>query len=140
MVRKDYTKPLPVISGINEPYWEAAKRHELRLQQCRRCVKFWYPFGPVCPHCWSREYDWNRLSGRGKVTSWVVFHQLYFEGFKDELPYNVVQVELDEGPRLLSNLVGVKNDEISIGMPVEITFDDVTDEVTLPKFQPRPQS
>jgi uncharacterized OB-fold protein len=66
----------------------------------------------------------------------VVFHQSYFKGFDSELPYNVAEVELDEGPRLLTNLVGISNDEIRAGMPVEITFEDVTGEVTLAKFKP----
>ena len=133
----EYQKPLPIISAVNQPYWEAARRHELRLQRCQRCARFWYPFGPVCPFCWSREYEWALLSGHGTVTSWVVFHQIYFQAFVDEAPYAVVQVELDEGPRLLSNLVGVQNDDIFIGMPVEVCFDDVAEEVTLPKFRPR---
>lgn len=132
----EYAKPLPVVSAINAPFWEATRRHELRIQQCRACHRFWYPFGPLCPHCWSRDYDWTRVSGRGRVSSWVVFHQLYFPGFKDELPYNVTQVTLDEGPRLLTNLVGVAHDQLRIGMPVEVVFEDVTDEVTLPKFRP----
>ena len=132
----EYTKPLPIISEVNQPFWEAAKRHELRLQQCRACGKIWYPFGPLCPYCWSREYDWTRVSGRGRVTSWVVFHQPYFDGFKPELPYNVVQVKLEEGPQMLSNLVGVPNDAIRMDMPVEVCFDDVTEDVTLPKFRP----
>ena len=91
----------------------------------------------MCPFCWSRDYEWARVSGRGKVNSWVVFHQLYYEGFKGETPYSVVQVELEEGPRLMSNLVGVKSEEIHMGMAVEVVFDDVTEEVTLPKFRPR---
>jgi uncharacterized OB-fold protein len=66
----------------------------------------------------------------------VVFHQSYFKGFDSELPYNVAEVELDEGPRLLTNLVGIGNNGIRAGMPVEITFEDVTGEVTLAKFKP----
>jgi uncharacterized OB-fold protein len=80
---------------------------------------------------------WQPLSGRGTVTAWVVFHQAYFASFTSDVPYNVAEVELDEGPRLLTNLVEVENDAITMGMPVEIVFDDVTDEVTLAKFQPR---
>ena len=71
------------------------------------------------------------------MSSWVVFHQSYFHGFDDEVPYNVAEVELEEGPRLLTNLVEVSNDAIRAQMPVEIVFDDVTDEVTLAKFKPR---
>jgi uncharacterized OB-fold protein len=70
------------------------------------------------------------------VNSWVVFHQAYFSSFTDDVPYNVAEVELEEGPRLLTNLVAVDNDDITMDMPVEIVFDDVTDEVTLAKFRP----
>jgi hypothetical protein len=86
--------------------------------------------------CWSHNFAWQTLSGRGKVNSWVVFHQAYFSSFKDEIPYNVAEVELEEGPRLLTNLVAIDNDDITIDMPVEIIFDDVTEEVTLAKFRP----
>ena len=132
-----YSKPLPAISSLNRPYWDALKQRELRLQKCAGCGKVWYPPSPLCPACWSREFTWERLSGRGRVNSWVVFHQSYFRGYDSELPYNVAEVELEEGPRLLTNLVGIKNDEIRAGIPVEIVFDDVNAEVTLAKFRPR---
>jgi len=77
------------------------------------------------------------LSGCGRVNSWVVLHQSYFRGFDGELPYNVTEVELDEGPRLLTNLVGISNDQIRGAMRVEIVFEDVTSEVTLAKFRPQ---
>ena len=70
------------------------------------------------------------------MNSWVVFHQAYFSSFKDDVPYNVAEVELEEGPRLLTNLVGIENADITMGMPVEIVFDDITEEVTLARFRP----
>ena len=132
----DYKKPLPIITENNRPFWEATKNHELKLQKCKKCDKFWYPSGPLCPRCWSRDYEWTRVSGRGKVTSWVVFHQVYFDSFKEDVPYNVAQVELEEGPRLMSGLVNIKNEEIVMDMPVEVIFEDVTQDVTLHKFRP----
>jgi uncharacterized OB-fold protein len=132
----EYKKPLPAISSMNQSYWDGLRRRELRLQRCNDCGKTWYPPSPFCPVCWSRNFAWQKLSGRGKVNSWVVFHQAYFSSFKDEVPYNVAEVELEEGPRLLTNLVGVDNADISIGMPVAIIFDDVTEDVTLAKFRP----
>lgn len=129
-----YTKPLPVISSLNRPYWEALKRHELRLQRCTDCGQIWYPPAPFCPACWCDAVTWQRLSGRGTVNSWVVFHQAYFSSF--QVPYNVAEVELEEGPRLLTNLVEVDPAAIRIGMPVEVVFEDVTAEITLAKFRP----
>jgi len=137
VAQAQYQKPLPAISSLNKPYWEGLRRRELRLQKCDACGKVWYPPSPLCPGCWSRKFSWTRLCGRGRVNSWVVFHQSYYRGYDNELPYNVAEVELEEGPRLLTNLVEVGNAEIRAGMAVEIVFDDVTDEITLAKFKPR---
>ncbi len=132
----DYKKPLPAITTLNGPYWDGLRQRELKMPQCNDCGKLWYPPAPFCPECWSRNFTWRQLSGRGKVNSWVIFHQAYFSSYKDDVPYNVAEVELEEGPRLLTNLVGVDNNDISIGMPVEIVYDDVTGDVTLAKFRP----
>lgn len=131
-----YQKPLPFVTSLNAPFWEGLKRRELKLQRCDGCGRIWYPPGPLCPHCWSDKFTWTGLSGRGRVNSWVIFHQAYFKSFEADVPYNVAEVELEEGPRLLTNLVGVRNEEIQAGMPVEIVFEDATEEVTLAKFKP----
>jgi uncharacterized protein len=131
-----YPKPLPSVTALNAPFWRGLKERELRLQHCDGCTRVWYPPAPQCPHCWSDKYHWARLSGRGRVNSWVVFHQAYFKSFEGEVPYNVAEVELEEGPRLLTNLVDVRNEEIRAGMPVEIVFDEATEEITLAKFKP----
>lgn len=131
----DYRKPLPHITPDNRPFWEAARRHELCLPRCLECGYVWYPLGPLCPQCLSERCEWQRLTGRGKISSWVVFHKAYFPAFADDIPYPVVQVELEEGPRLTSSLVGVPNDAIKVGMPVEVVFDDVTPEISLPRFR-----
>jgi uncharacterized protein len=131
-----YQKPLPAISSLNRPFWEGLKHRELRMQKCDGCGLIWYPAAPLCPRCWSRKFTWTPLSGRGNVNSWVVFHQAYFRSFEGDIPYNVAEVELDQGPRMLTNLVEVANSDIRSRMLVEIVFDDVTDEITLPKFKP----
>ncbi len=136
MSEPKYQKPLPAISSLNRPYWEGLKHRELRMQKCSRCQLIWFPPAPLCPGCWSREFTWTRLSGRGRINSWVVFHQAYFRSFEGDIPYNVVEVELEEGPRILANLLEVENREIRAGMPVQIVFDDVTEEITLAKFKP----
>ena len=74
----DYTKPLPAVSSLNRPYWEGLTQRRLVMPQCDECGKFWYPPTPFCPECWSRDFTWQQLSGRGRVNSWVVFHQAYF--------------------------------------------------------------
>jgi uncharacterized OB-fold protein len=134
----DYNKPLPNMSNERtRPYWEAAKRHELRMQRCPSCGYVRYPPAPRCPECLEENDEWVLLSGRGKIWSFNVYHHIFNQAFKDEIPYNVALVELEEGPRLLSNIVGVPNDLLHVDMPVEVAFDDVTDEVALVKFRPR---
>lgn len=128
-------KPLPNISDFNRPFWEGARKHEFRLQRCNACSRIWAPNGPVCPFCFSTDYRWDKLSGRGKVASWVVFHKLYHPGFAKDIPYNVAFIELDEGPRIIANVVGTPNQDITIGMPVEVTFEDVNDQISIPRFK-----
>lgn len=131
----DYTKPLPAIDNWNRPFWEGARANKLTMQACEPCGHVFFPPGPVCPKCLSDKLKWRELSGRGKVKSWVVFHQLYYKGFADELPYNVTLVELEEGPHLMTNIVGIANEDIRSEMPVEVVFERATDEITIPKFK-----
>jgi len=117
-------KPLPRISPDNAPFWAGCKRHELVLPFCAACGRPHLPPGPVCPFCLGDRLDWRRASGRGVVSSWTVVHQPYFPAFKADLPYNVVQVELAEGPRLTANLVEAPNAALEVGLAVEVVFDD----------------
>ena len=132
----EYAKPLPDITPVTRPFWEGARAHKLLIQRCRRCGHVRFPPAPVCPECLAPATDWVEARGRGEVVSWVVFHQVYFEGFRAEAPYNVTLVRLDEGPSLLTNVVGIPNERLKVGMPVEVVFEEATPEVTLPKFRP----
>jgi hypothetical protein len=131
-------KPLPQISPDMAPFFEAAHRHELVVQRCTGCGALRFPARPICSRCLSREAEWVPASGRGTVFSFAIMHQAMHPGFAAEVPYAVVVIELDEGVRLLSNLVDCPTSDVRIGMPVEVVFDDVTPDVTLPKFRPRP--
>ena len=131
----EYNKPLPRVTRLSHPFWEAAKRHELMLQKCNGCGHLQYPPYATCPKCLSGSYEWTLVSGKGKVWSWVIFHQLYYPAFRDDLPYNVAVVQLEEGPKITSNIVGTANKDISCDMPVEAVFDDVTEEVSLVRFK-----
>ena len=136
----NYAKPLPTITDENREFWEGAKRGKLRMQKCRSCGHIRYPISHACPQCLSYEFGWTDLSGRGEVYSYVVFHQLYNKAFEKDIPYNVALVQLEEGPRIFSNIVGVDNDAVKIGDKVEAAFDPVTPEVTIPRFRPRASS
>ena len=133
-----YEKPLPEITATMRPFWDAARRHELVAQRCRGCGTHRFPARDLCSRCLSRDAEWVRVSGRGTVFSWAVMHQVYHPGFVSEVPYAVVVIALDEGARLVSNLVGCPPGEIRADMPVAVVFEDVAPEVTLPKFRPAP--
>lgn len=130
-------KPLPAINEDSEPYWEACRRGELRLQRCRGCGHLRFPPSLLCPRCLGDQAEWEKLSGRGHIYTFIVVHRPLHPAFFSEAPYNVAIVELEEGPRLHTNIVGCPNEALSIGMPVEVVFEKVDDEVTLPKFRPR---
>lgn len=130
-----YEKPLPVIDKWNKPFWDACNEDRLTAQRCAKTGRFWFPPAPVSPYSGTSNWTWEALSGQGIILSWVVMHQKYFKGFAEELPYNIVQIELDEGPVLISNLVGVENDNIARGARVSVVFEKATEGLHLPKFR-----
>ena len=129
-----YTKPLPVIDDLTRPYWTHAKAHQLAVQHCRACGHVHFPPSPVCPACLSADQDWQVVSGRGTLVSWAHFHRAYWKSFAEDVPYNVCVVALEEGPRIVSNLVG-PTDALRAGLAVRATFDDVTEAVSLVRFK-----
>jgi len=130
----DYNKPVPVPSIESKPYWEALHEHRLMVPRCDDCGHAWFPPSRLCPNCNSSKFTWTQSSGRGKVFSYVVFHRVYHPGFTGEVPYVVALIELEEGPRLLSNVVGIRPEQVACDMPVSFVFDDITETMTLPKF------
>jgi uncharacterized OB-fold protein len=135
MTAEQVAKPLPQISAEMAPFFEAARRHQLMVQRCRGCGTLRFPARDRCSACLARDADWVPVSGRGTVFSFAVMHQVYNPGFAAEVPYAVVLVQLEEGPRLISNVVGGPPGDIRIGMPVEVVFETVSPEVTLPKVR-----
>ena len=127
--------PLPRPYQDTEPYWAAARDHRFVIQHCKSCGKHqFYPRG-VCSHCLSSDLEWHEASGKGTVYSFSVNHRAPHPGFADEIPFVLAIVELEEGPRMMTNIVECNPDSVKIGMAVEVTFEDVTEEVTLPKFK-----
>lgn len=127
---------LPVIYPEELPFWEGARKHEIVLQRCNACAKSWYPIGPACPHCFSMSFKWDRMSGRGTLHNYVVFHKPWTKWFESKVPYAVVQVQLEEGPRLTANFLDCALKDLRIGMPVEAVFEDITSDITLVQFRP----
>jgi uncharacterized OB-fold protein len=128
-------RPIPVPDERSREFFAAAKRGQLLLKKCAACGRIVAPQRETCGVCLGEQLDWTASSGKGTVFSFVFMHQLLHPAFKDEIPYNVIVVELDEGPRLTSNLVGTPNDQIRVGLRVEAVFEDVNDDVAIPKFK-----
>ncbi len=133
----DYRKPLPNLSDdVTAPYWDAAAEHRLVLPRCVDCgTTFFYP-RRRCPACWSDRLEWADATGAGTVWSFTWVHVPFYDDvWADDVPYCIACIELDEGVRLVTNLVGADAASVAIGDPVRVVFDDVTPEVTLPKFR-----
>jgi uncharacterized OB-fold protein len=129
-------RPLPTPDAATEPYWRAAHEGRLALPRCLDCGhRHFYP-RTLCPHCGSARLEWADCSGRGVVYSFTVVHRAPSPAFAAEVPYVVAVVELEEGPRLMTNIVGCAPDAVRVGMNVRVAFKRVSDSVTLPVFEP----
>ena len=131
----EFAKALPSVTAADAPFWEATRRHELLIYRCRNCGSFPVP-GGRCTACDTPRTEWVKASGRGEVYTFVVFRQAFHPAWAADVPYNAAYVKLEEGPLLLTSIVECENDAITVGMPVEVVFDDVTSGVTLPRFRP----
>jgi len=130
-------KPLPAVTEDGAPYWEGCRQGELRAQRCTSCGHVRWPPSALCPRCLADGTEWRALSGRATVYSFIVVHRPQHPAFFADAPYNVAIVELDEGVRLHTTIVDCSHEAIEVGMPVEVVFEQVNDEVTLPRFRPR---
>lgn len=132
---KKYNRPLPKPTPWSKPFWDGCKRHELLIQKCKNCqTSIFYP-KMFCPQCLSPNLEWVRASGRGKVYSYTIVHSYGPTEFSEDTPYVVAVVDLEEGVRMMSNIVECLPDLVKCDMEVEVVFDDVTEDITLPKFR-----
>ena len=133
-----YQGPLPVKQPESDFYWEKAQAHELWLRRCNACGQSYFYPRDFCPNCGSRDVSWARASGKGTLHTFAIVHRAPVPAFRDHVPFVVAMVDLEEGARIPTNLVGVEPDpeHIEVGMAVEVAFADGTDEVTLPVFRP----
>lgn len=126
--------PLPTITPLTRPFWDGLTEGELRYQGCRDCGNAWLPAREECPNCLSSNVDWQGASGRGRIVSWVVYHTAVHPAFADRVPYNVAVVELDEGPRLITN-VKAPESRLAIELPVVLVIEDESG-ISVPRFAP----
>jgi uncharacterized OB-fold protein len=133
-------KPVPRPTPETAPYWEGARRGELLVQRCLACAQYYFYPRTRCPHCGSADVEWVGTSGRGRLHTYLISHRPA-PGFEDDPPYAIAVVELDEGPRMMCNIVGVENtpENLVIDMPLEVTFDD-RGEWSVPVFRPTSSS
>ena len=131
----DYLKPVPRPEQESLLFWMGCKKRELLIQRCRACARYQYYPRAVCVHCLADDPEWVRVSGRGTIYSYTVTYQNASPGFRDELPYVLALVDLDVGVRMTTNIVGAKPEELRVGLPVQVAFEDITPDIALPKFR-----
>ena len=130
-----HTKPFPRSTAESEPFWRGAREHQLLIQRCANCsTHIFYP-RVLCPQCSGQALEWVRASGKGTIYSYTVIRRAALPSFAQDVPYIFAIVELEEGPRMATNIVSCRTEEVRIGLPVKVSFDDMTPEVTLVKFQ-----
>jgi uncharacterized OB-fold protein len=129
--------PPPLADATTLPFWQAAAEHRLVVQRCTGCGHTRLPPAPVCPECRSADADWKQLSGRGEVYTYTVVHRPLAAG--QALPFVIAVIALEGGGgvRMISNVVGAKPEDVRVGMPVEVVWEDMSAELAIPRFRPR---
>jgi uncharacterized OB-fold protein len=129
-------RPLPRPTPVSAPFWDGLRQREIRLQRCDDCRRVQFYPRPACRFCGALELTWETLSGGAELYSYTVVHRAPFEAFADAVPYALAIVALDEGPRLVSTVETSDLDALRIGMRLKPLYDDVSDELTLLRFEP----
>ncbi len=129
-------KNLPQPTAETAAYWEGCRKHQLLIQRCTQCGCYQFYPRIVCTACMSDGIDWVQASGHGRVLSFTVVHRAVSAAYKAEVPYVLALIELDEGPTMMSNVVEIDAESVAIGLPVEVVFEEWSDEITIPKFRP----
>jgi uncharacterized OB-fold protein len=129
--------PPPMADGITLPWWQAAAEHRLLVQRCGSCGHSQLPPSPICSECRSEDTGWHEVSGRGELYTYTVVHRPIAAG--QELPYviGVISLEGSGGVRMISNIVEVDPESLSVGMPLEVAWEDMSDDLAIPRFRPR---
>ncbi len=129
-------RPIPIPNAETAPFWTAAREHRLVVQRCLDCGRPRHYPRALCPRCGSSRVEWMECSGRGTVYSYTVVYRPVSEAFAADVPYVVAVVELDEGPHMMTNIVGCPPDRVRVGMPVRVRFKEVSEDAALPLFEP----
>ncbi len=136
MPEPTHPKPLPVITEENRPFWEGCRQGKLLLQQCPSCAHYQFYPRLYCMHCGSRELHWQEVSGRATLYSYTIIYQNKAPEFVHDTPYNVAIVQLEEGPRLMANIVETLPEQLYVDMPLSVVFEPMSEAIALPRFKP----
>jgi uncharacterized OB-fold protein len=131
--------PPPMADATTLPWWQAAAEHRLVVQRCTSCEHTRLPPAPICSECRSTDSDWKEVSGQGEVYTYTLVHRPMAADQK--LPYVIAVIALENagGLRIISNIVGVDPEAVAIGMPVELVWEDMSEDLAIPRFRPAPQ-
>jgi uncharacterized OB-fold protein len=127
---------LPTPDNATRPFWDAAREGRFLVKRCRACERAHYYPRPFCPHCWSDDVEWEEASGRASLYTWSVVHQNDLPPWPERVPYVAAVVDLEEGPRAMTNVVDCEFESLRVDLPLQVAFRDAADEVTLPVFRP----
>ena len=140
MAELDVRKPLPAITTEAKPFWDAAAQNKLMIQRCQDCRAWVWTPRPSCNECGSERIEWTLMSGKGEVYSFTVIRQVVgraaSKAFEPDIPYVIAWVDLDEGPRLITNIVQCPVENVQLGMKVAVAFEQAAKDICLPKFKP----
>lgn len=133
---REYTKPLPLITKLSKVFYEGCRENKLLYQQCRDCGEVIFFPKLTCSNCMGRNIEWKESKGKGKIYTFTVCHAGVPVQFTGDVPFALAIIVMNEGFRLLSNIVECDFEKLYCEMPVEVVFDQVTPEITLPRFKP----
>lgn len=128
-------KPLPVVTEESRPFWEGCKRGVLLLQYCEACQHYQFYPRLYCMQCGADTLSWKQASGRGVIYSYTIIRQNKSPEFVNDTPYNVAIIQLEEGPRLMSNIIDAAPGALQVDLPVTVVFDPVSDTISIPRFR-----
>jgi uncharacterized OB-fold protein len=127
---------LPTPDAETQPYWDGARDGKLLIKHCNSCGRAHFYPRPFCPHCWSDDVEWQEASGRATLYTYSIVRRNDLPPFPDRVPYVAAVVDLEEGPRMMTNVEGCEEADLAIGMDLVVDFRTETDEVTIPVFRP----
>ncbi len=131
-----HSRSLPFVTDESRPFWDGCREGKLLLQYCDACQRHQFYPRLYCMRCGSQEVRWVEASGRGTIYSYTIIRQNRAPNFVNDVPYNVAIIQLEEGPRMMSNVIDIDPAELRIDLPVQVVFDPVSDTISLPRFRP----